>query len=182
MSSILLESSTSSVLFENPNDSGGLDIVAQQEGDNFIVINDDSAGVGDDIIIGGSGLDFISASEGDDILISGDSHDIIEGGEGSDIIQARGGDDILIGGEGSDLLIGGEGADVFEFNAEDFANGEIDSILDFEEGVDRIRINGVDPDRVTADEASISLDGEIIINLNNNGESGATDDDTFELF
>lgn len=182
MSSILIESSASSVLFESPNSSGGLDIFAQPEGNNFIVINDDSAGTGDDVIIGGNRVDFISTSEGDDILIGGDGDDIIRGEEGSDILQGGDGDDILIGGEGSDLIFGGEGSDIFEFNAEDFASGEIDSILDFEEGVDRIRINGIDPDSVTVDEGSISLDGEIIINLNGNGESGATDDDTFELF
>lgn len=182
MSSIL-NLGVPTVLFENSNDDGGLDIIAQQSEDNFIIISDDSEGVGDDIVIGGNGKDFISASEGDDILLAGDETDLIDGGDGSDIIIGGGGTDFIIGGKGADLAIGGEGADVFEFSAEDFADGEIDSILDFEEGVDRIRINGIDPDSVTVDEDSISLNGETIINLgvSDSGE-GATDDDTFELF
>ena len=188
MSSIL-DFNASSVLFETPNGNGGLDIVAQPDSDNFIIISEvegeaSAANPGDDIVIGGNALDFISTSDGDDIIIGNRGDDLIDGGAGSDIIQGRDGDDIIIGGKGSDLLSGGEGEDIFGFNADDFSSGEVDSILDFEAGVDRVQINGVDPDRVTVEGSLIKLDGETIIELNGEAGtgSGATDEDTFELF
>jgi Ca2+-binding RTX toxin-like protein len=184
MSSVLEFGST--VIFEATNEDGGLDIITDPNSDNFIVISEiegeaSAADPGDDIIIGGGSFDFISASAGDDIIVGRDGDDVIDGDSGSDIIRGGAGDDIIIGGKGSDLLIGGEGEDIFEFQFDDFAAGEVDNILDFETGVDRIRINGIDPSLVTVEDNQIKFDGETIISLDGTA-TGDTDDDTFELF
>lgn len=58
-------------------------------------------------------------------------------------MRGDGGDDVLIGQQGSDIAIGGDGADVFEFFIDQFAVGELDTILDFtEEEGDSIVIVG----------------------------------------
>lgn len=185
MSSVL-ETGVLDILVNNENEDGGLDIIGRPEKDNFLIIKekpgtDSAADPGDDIVISGLGFDFISAGDGDDIISGRDGDDIIDGEAGSDIIRGDKGDDIIIGGKGSDILIGGEGADIFEFQLSDFANGEIDSVRDFEAGVDRIRINGVDPSLVSIEGDLIKYDGETIISLGTDA-TGATDDDTFELF
>ncbi len=62
--------------------------------ENIIVISaGQSPTSGNDLILGGSGLDLISAGAGDDCVL---------GGGGNDIIFGQRGDDILIGGPGND--------------------------------------------------------------------------------
>ena len=69
--------------------------------------------------------------------VAGD--DVLNGGGGDDFIYGGGGNDLLIGGEGSDRLKGGSGSDTFRFDA---APGDtnIDTILDFNPGQDRIEL------------------------------------------
>ena len=62
----------------------------------------------------------------------------LEGREGDDKLWGKDGNDILIGGSGTDRLQGGEGADVFLFQAAG-GNG-LDTVVDFELGIDIIRI------------------------------------------
>ena len=83
----------------------------------------------------------------------GASHQVVVHGlAGNDTITAAGlsapsmqfvfdggdGNDVLHGGHGNDLLIGGAGSDRFEFSG---VNG-IDTIADFQHGIDQIRITG----------------------------------------
>lgn len=169
------------------NDYDGLDIIGNQTETNTIIIGEapGSDSPGNDNVIGGSELDFISTGDGDDIIIGGGGDDIIFGGAGSDIIRGGDGADVITGGADADHLMGGSGKDTFRFDLEDFVNGEIDSIHDFEVGVDKIIINGIDSDLVTIEGNAVTYDGNTIINLGGDvtGIQGqATDDDTFELF
>ena len=62
---------------------------------------------------------------------------------GDDLIYARGGDDIIRTGKGEDFAWGGEGADVFIVTLKDKkGRNSIDYIMDFQPGVDEIRIEG----------------------------------------
>ncbi|HSF63083.1 MAG TPA: M10 family metallopeptidase C-terminal domain-containing protein [Paracoccaceae bacterium] len=132
-----------------------------------------SGGVGHDLLAGGEGQDNLGGGEGDDTLrgdggndtlAGGLGHDLLEGGEGADLLnggagndtlRGGGGADTLTGGPGDDLLTGGAGADVFQFLS--FAAGEIDRILDFEDGIDRIRLGGVPGQSVDARLAALSI-------------------------
>ncbi|SOC21012.1 M10 family metallopeptidase C-terminal domain-containing protein [Rhodobacter maris] len=58
---------------------------------------------------------------------------MIDGGAGNDVIN---------GGSGDDTMTGGAGADIFVFN--EMIDGDEDLILDFEDGLDLIRVSGID--------------------------------------
>jgi len=70
-------------------------------------------------------------------LTGGAGRDQLIGGSGNDRLEGGAGNDILFDGAGVDTLIGGAGADVFIFHAD----GAIDTILDFERGIDRIDLS-----------------------------------------
>ncbi|WP_371170999.1 hypothetical protein [Aliiroseovarius sp. 2305UL8-7] len=65
-------------------------------------------------------------------------NDILGGASGHDVVQGLGGDDILLDGAGIDTLTGGSGRDVFVLSADDM----VDTITDFDPGVDRIDLSG----------------------------------------
>lgn len=156
----------------------GNDVINAQRGDDSIV-----GGLGDDIIIGGFGDDIIEAGAGNDTIFGESDNDHINGDLGDDLIDGGEGADTLFGGAGSDTLFGGAGEDVFEFNLEDFAADEVDTIVDFNFAEDSLVINGFsDEDKISFDPTtnSISLNGENIINFglaNNLPESNAEDND-----
>ncbi|PZQ48342.1 MAG: hypothetical protein DI556_14425 [Rhodovulum sulfidophilum] len=83
-----------------------------------------------------SGIEHISASNGSDQLTGDGKANILYGFAGDDDISGGGGDDILVGGAGRDELTGGAGADRFVFSAQDA--GSVDTIYDFQRGVDTI--------------------------------------------
>ncbi|MBR1302288.1 M10 family metallopeptidase C-terminal domain-containing protein, partial [Bradyrhizobium sp. AUGA SZCCT0042] len=90
-----------------------------------------------DNAIGGAGNDSITGNAIANTLYGGGGNDTLIGGAGSDT---------LIGGGGVDILIGGVGADkfVFAFGDSVAARGQRDCITDFETGVDRIDLSGID--------------------------------------
>lgn len=109
---------------------------------------------GDDMIRGQAGNDVLYGNAGNDRLIGGSQHDHLRGGNGNDRLDGRNGADILLGGNGDDILIGGrgfdrltggEGADVFIFRSIGDAplGRRIDTIMDFETGVDRIDLSAL---------------------------------------
>ncbi|WP_433989321.1 M10 family metallopeptidase C-terminal domain-containing protein [Sulfitobacter sp. TBRI5] len=59
---------------------------------------------------------------------------------GADILNGGAGDDIIIDGAGADILTGGAGADDFVFVRDD----QRDVITDFQPGLDRIDLTGLD--------------------------------------
>ena len=78
----------------------------------------------------------LDGGRGDDTLYGGDSRDALYGNLGDDVLFGDAGADRLTGNEGADTLTGGAGPDLFVFKAGD----GVDTITDFEDGVDRIRI------------------------------------------
>jgi Ca2+-binding RTX toxin-like protein len=93
-------------------------------------------GRGRDLLDGGRSRDVLDGGRGDDTLYGGDSRDALYGNLGDDLLFGDAGADRLTGNEGADTLTGGAGPDLFVFKAGD----GVDTITDFEDGVDRIRI------------------------------------------
>lgn len=90
---------------------------------------------GDDTLAGGAGTDTLVAGADDDSLLGGADADLLYGGHGRDTIDGGEGDDLIVGDRGRDLLTGGSGVDTFYFGS---ARDGLDTIVDFEAGVDRI--------------------------------------------
>jgi Ca2+-binding RTX toxin-like protein len=97
-------------------------------------------GAGQDIVRAGAGDDHIVGGAGNDRLHGHRGRDTIYGGKGDDRLRGGAGEDILVGGAGDDIMRGGFGADSFVF-ASDQNNG-FDRIKDFQDGVDRLIVNG----------------------------------------
>ena len=124
---------------------GGSDVIAGGLGDDFILggsgndilkgdlssqgsqngSSQNGTAGGDDVIYGGAGSDRILGGAGDDVLY---------GGNGDDNIMGNSGDDVIYGGKGDDRVSGGSGSDTFVLAVRE----GLDTILDFELGVDRI--------------------------------------------
>ncbi len=117
----------------------GNDTIVGDDGDDYL-----NGGSGNDFIRGGIEGDVIDGEDGDDTLVGEDGWDHLRGGSGNDIIDAGNGNDILEGGSGNDILsgeqgadtmTGGSGNDLFRFGVTD---GQIDTVMDFEIGIDQI--------------------------------------------
>jgi hypothetical protein len=74
-----------------------------------------------------------------DDLTGDEGNNRLEGRNGSDTLNGAGGVDVLEGGRGFDTLTGGAGADRFLFAETDWG---LDTITDYEDGVDRIDFRG----------------------------------------
>lgn len=98
-------------------------------------------GTGNDTMYGGDGNDIIGAGADDDLIYGEAGNDFLAGSSGNDTIYGGSGDDKINAGEEDDLLYGGSGADRFLFNS--LNNGENDTIADFEDGIDALRMSGV---------------------------------------
>lgn len=112
---------------------------------------------GEDWLWGGSGDDRLFGGEGadTDYLFGEDGKDTLFGGYGEDFLDGGAGDDKLYGGPGADQLTGGSGADTFVW-ARGHADANllhldpaVDTITDFETGVDKIDISHFDADETT---------------------------------
>ncbi|MGB3407803.1 MAG: calcium-binding protein [Jannaschia sp.] len=124
------------------NGQGGDDFISGAGGADFI-----KGGPGNDDIAGGGGDDTLSGAAGDDSINGGNGNDKISGGEGKDFLVGGLGDDIISGGAGDNRMAGGSGSDTFVFTAE--STGK-DKILDFELGIDIVKLNGVSVTSVEA--------------------------------
>ncbi len=113
---------------------------------------------GVDIVITGSGDDFIRGFEGNDTLDAGDGNDIVDGGDGADTINGGNGDDTLIGGAGDDYYtVGAIGDAIVEE-----ADGGYDTVLasvsySLAPFVEQLVLNGIAP----LDGAGNSLDNRL---------------------
>ncbi|MFC0406657.1 calcium-binding protein [Roseomonas elaeocarpi] len=105
---------------------------------------------GEDIIRGGLGNNTISGLDGADQLWGGLGDERLFGGKGigtrygepgDDILDSGDGNDVLHGGLGNDRLTGGPGADLFVIEGGLLAG--IDTITDFEVGVDHLSLEGI---------------------------------------
>ena len=121
---------------ENMAGSFGADLLGGDLGhDNM------GGGAGSDVLNGGAGNDTMGGGEGNDIINGGAGNDFAAGGGRDDTIDGGSGDDRINGGTGSDQLTGGTGKDTFIFNS--FTNGERDTITDWTNGEDVLRLTGV---------------------------------------
>ncbi|MBL1176296.1 calcium-binding protein [Pantanalinema sp. GBBB05] len=99
------------------------------------------------------------------LLTGNNANNTLDGKEGNDTLNGEGGNDILIGGLGSDtlnggagndVLIGGEGADRFVFNAgSTFADLGVDTIKDFQTGLDKLILSQSTFGAITAAQIAI---------------------------
>jgi Ca2+-binding RTX toxin-like protein len=88
-------------------------------------------------------------------MYGGNGNDLLVGSIANDIIYGESGNDRLLGYFGSDLLWGGSGSDVFFFALDT----EMDSIQDFEKGVDKIDLTSVDANGSVAGRQSLNFIG-----------------------
>lgn len=105
------------------------------------------AGLGNDSIRSGDGIDSLVGDLGNDSLDGGIGADVLSGGGGNDLLWGRdgidrlsggGGADTIIGGAGTDRLSGGAASDVFRY---DLPADGVDRIADFVSGSDRLEIS-----------------------------------------
>ena len=151
---------------------GGDDVILGAGGDDTL-----KGGNGDDSIKGSNEADTVTGGKGDDTLNGGQGDDDVVGGEGNDKLSGSAGDDMIFGGGGNNRMAGGDGADTFVFDAD--STGK-DKILDFEVGVDDIRLNGV-----TVTEVVERSDGSAFAQLDTGGMiifKGLTFDEVNDLF
>ncbi|MBD8876642.1 M10 family metallopeptidase C-terminal domain-containing protein [Roseibium polysiphoniae] len=83
-----------------------------------------------------SGIEQVFGSKYDDIIIGSWVRNYLSGHTGNDTLDGGDGDDVIRGDQGNDTLTGGSGSDTFLF----LTAGEADTITDFEDGFDIIRI------------------------------------------
>ncbi|MEM7212864.1 MAG: peroxidase family protein [Pseudomonadota bacterium] len=91
-------------------------------------------GAGNDVIIENQGTNLLDGGAGNDRIHGGSGNDTILGGAGDDRARGRDGDDIIDMGAGNDRVVGDAGADTFVFAT----GNEIDTIMDFQSGEDRV--------------------------------------------
>ncbi|WP_191060199.1 calcium-binding protein [Geminicoccus harenae] len=146
------------------NNLGEDDLVGTDENDvikglggNDII----SAGLGNDRVEGGSGNDDLFGEEGRDNIIGGTGRDCLSGGEDSDRLQGGSGSDMIIGGPGNDSAQGGRNGDIFVVSQGD----ESLTILDFEQGLDKIVLAGFGVEDVSELELEDATGGGTLILL-----------------
>jgi len=93
-----------------------------------------------DTFTGSAGADWVAGYKGVDNLNGMAGNDTLNGGEHNDVLNGGADNDKLIGGAGDDNLTGGTGSDQFWANAGAFGH---DTVTDFENGVDHIRLTGI---------------------------------------
>ncbi|MBU1811486.1 MAG: hypothetical protein KKI10_00415 [Alphaproteobacteria bacterium] len=122
-----------------------------------------------DVIYGQLGGDTIRGGMGNDGLRGGKGHDSIIGGDGNDTLYS---------GLGFDTMTGGAGNDVFVVRGYDarYPNADLEpTITDFQDGVDRIAIEGVTADQIAGILATQqSLSGRVGVTINVDGPKPAT--------
>ncbi|MDE4131938.1 M10 family metallopeptidase [Phaeobacter sp. QD34_3] len=112
---------------------------------------------GRDSLVGDSGRDQLRGGAGADTLSGGVQRDRLFGGAGNDTLAGGGGNDVLNGQAGNDVLYGGRSTDTFVF-ANTFGN---DTIRDFDDGLDTIKIRGHGDLSAVLAAASDTADGAL---------------------
>jgi Ca2+-binding RTX toxin-like protein len=111
---------------------------------------------GNDLVIGGDGLDTVLGGAGNDELSGDDGADTLKGGTGNDILD---------GGDGADIMFGEAGNDVFRYEIEtagQLATVGGDTINGFQTGLDKIDIGDL-LDQFGVNEADAFADGFVLL-------------------
>jgi len=95
----------------------------------------------DNALAGAGYGDVLKGLAGNDWLVGNGGNDTLDGGTGTDYMEGGLGNDTLIGGNGKDILYGGAGSDLFVFNVTPNATGNMDTIVDFQAGADKIQLS-----------------------------------------
>jgi Ca2+-binding RTX toxin-like protein len=126
------------------------------EVENFgTIYGDVNLGGGDDVFRSRGNGDVtgtLDGGDGKDWLIAGKADDVLIGGLGNDVLKGGAGDDVLTGGLNVDTMYGGDGADRFVFSQFDSKANAPDTIVDFDNGTDKIDFSLVDAN-ITAGHA-----------------------------
>ncbi|QKD82703.1 hypothetical protein HPC62_11385 [Thermoleptolyngbya sichuanensis A183] len=128
---------------------------------------------GDDRLTGSSNNDKLDGKDGNDYLLSGRGNDYLEGGKGNDTLIGGNGNDSLEGGQGADILTGGVGRDTFEikYKSNKPGYGFTDTITDFKDGVDRLKLDDVSFASIKIVQGSGSFAGDTLIQLSGTGKT-----------
>jgi Ca2+-binding RTX toxin-like protein len=171
------------------NGGNGVDIVSGGAGDDMLRYQGDVFDGGDGVdtldclffgaltinLVDGTGtfgaqitnVENVIATFNADTLIGSDVANRLDGSSGNDTISGGGGDDVLIGGAGTNTLTGGAGADTFVL-MDTYSNGfGVETITDFEVGVDTISVSEnfditLDPDVFHLGTAATSASQRLI--------------------
>jgi len=113
---------------------------------------------------------------------------VLNGFNGNDEIAGFGGNDTIIGGLGADTMAGGDGADTFVYTSKNDSpaiQNQLDLILDFQTGVDKIDLRGMagntklsfsDADEFSGKKGEVVFSGGgVFVDLNGNGSVDAAD-------
>jgi Ca2+-binding RTX toxin-like protein len=79
----------------------------------------------------------LNGGVGSDNLVGGSGPDVLNGGEDNDALRGGIGGDRLVGDRGGDIMAGNDGDDVLVWN-----NGDGSDVMDGENGLDKIEVNG----------------------------------------
>jgi Ca2+-binding RTX toxin-like protein len=135
---------------------------------------------GNDLVYGGNDNDWVSGGNGSDRLYGDAGNDTLLGDAGNDILYGGAGDDLLYGGAGSDRLYGDAGRDTFVLQA----GMGTDTIYDFEDGLDLLRLDGGLTfgqlnivQRGSSTQISDSITGDVLVSLYNTNSTLITQAD-----
>jgi serralysin len=111
--------------------------------------------------------------DGNDKLFGGDAANELFGMRGNDTIRGAKGTDTVTGGEGRDTMSGGGARDVFDFNslADSGASRQTaDRIIDFQPGIDKIDLSGIDASTILANNNTFVWRGTAAFTTSADGE------------
>lgn len=172
------------------NGRGGADLMAGGKGDDIYWLDNvgdrvfEQSGEGNDVVntsvsfdARGQSIERINLRGYDAINATGSAEgSMIVGNDADNVISGGVGDDWLSGRYGTDTMSGGAGADTFEFDTY-LGFHEVDRILDFEHGVDKIALTtrvfkalgdqgSLNPDFFEVGTRPSSVDSHIIYDSN----------------
>ncbi|WP_150291411.1 cadherin domain-containing protein [Sphingobium estronivorans] len=146
--------------YENPGDVDHNNVYQLR------VVATDSHGATDfqdiTVTIGNVGGISLTAGSSGSSLMGTPEDDKLTGGAGADTLNGMGGNDRITGGNGADILIGGGGADTFIYtNVQQSTPLVMDQIMDFQSGIDKIDLSGIDANTTTGGNQAFTFIGDL---------------------